>query len=178
MEKTEVMDGEAEAAGDSRLSQREAFRAWASGDGAIDEFCEHIAQGVSFLQLTKDYGFVYSTVRYWIAADAERTAKYARAREDRADKYADEIVAISDELDVVTIVDGKEVKLALDPVAVARNRLRVDARKWVAAKLKPRSYGDRTIVAGDPDAPLVTHTYAMTDEQLLAIAAAAGGSGG
>ena len=33
-------------------------------------------------------------------------------------------------------------------------RLRVDARKWVAAKLKPRKYGDRVELAGDKDSPL------------------------
>jgi hypothetical protein len=49
-----------------------------------------------------------------------------RAREDQADTMADEIVRIADE--------------AEDP---AKGRLQVDARKWVAAKLKPRKYGDK-----------------------------------
>jgi len=30
----------------------------------------------------------------------------------------------------------------------------VDARKWIAAKLKPRKYGDRQIIAGDAENPL------------------------
>ena len=38
--------------------------------------------------------------------------------------------------------------------AIARNRLRVDARKWVAAKLKPRTYGDKLELSGDPENPL------------------------
>jgi len=54
---------------------------------------------------------------------------YARAREDQADWHADEIVAIAD-----TETDA----------AKARNR--IDARKWKAAKLKPKVYGDRVNV--------------------------------
>ena len=41
------------------------------------------------------------------------------------------------------LLDGEDVALALDATAVARNRLRVDARKWVASKLKPKKYGDK-----------------------------------
>ena len=52
---------------------------------------------------------------------------YARAREDRADVLADEIVAIADS--------------AEDP---NKGRLQVDARKWAAAKLNAKRYGDKT----------------------------------
>ena len=74
---------------------------------------------------------------------------YTRAREDRADKLADELVAISDEVEVSARYEGEEVRLSLDAAAVARNRLRVDARKWVASKLKPRVYGDKLDVTAE-----------------------------
>jgi hypothetical protein len=41
-----------------------------------------------------------------------------------------------------------------DSGSVAHNRLRMDARKWLAAKYLPKVYGERTVVAGDEDAPL------------------------
>jgi hypothetical protein len=96
----------------------------------------------------RDKGFAYNTVRNWIDAEEARSAMYARAREDRADVIADEIVGIADEVEVESVAtpDG-EVTLKLDATAVARNRLRVDARKWVASKLKPRTYGDKQEVA-------------------------------
>jgi hypothetical protein len=43
---------------------------------------------------------------------------------------ADEIIAIADEP-------------VLFAEQVARNRLRVDARKWMAGKLRPKRYGDK-----------------------------------
>lgn len=126
----------------------------------------HLASSISAGQHMAGYcaenSIPYTTVRDWMARDEGRSAMYARAREDRADKLADEIVAISDELDVVTKVDGEETRLQLDPVAVARNRLRVDARKWVASKLKPRTYGDKLAVGGDADAPPIQTAATVT----------------
>lgn len=101
-----------------------------------------------------------ATVYRWLAADEAFRDMYARAREDQADTLADEIVAIADEAEVSAKQDGEEVHLALDATAVARNRLRVDARKWVAAKLKPKKYGDRISqeVSGPDGGPVETVT--------------------
>jgi hypothetical protein len=79
----------------------------------------------------------------WVYKNPDRAAMYARAREERADFLFDEIIAISDETEVEAKYEGEDVKLVLDSTAVARNRLRVDARKWAASKLKPRVYGDK-----------------------------------
>ena len=57
-------------------------------------------------------------------ADANRD-KYARAKQDQADFMADEMTRIADTAD-----DANKA------------RLQVDTRKWVASKLKPKSYGD------------------------------------
>lgn len=85
-----------------------------------------------------------STVFDWLAVDKDFADKYARAREQQADKLADEIVSIADEVSIITRTDDDgAVELTLDAVAVARNRLRIDARKWVASKLKPKKYGDK-----------------------------------
>jgi hypothetical protein len=77
--------------------------------------------------------FAYTTMLDWINADSSRAEMYARAREDRSDKLADEIVSISDECEYAPITDmsGKTIAVAFDKTAVARNKLRVDARKWL-----------------------------------------------
>src|SRR5260370_31620335 len=53
-----------------------------------------------------------------------------RAREERGDVLAREILEIAD-------------APCADQVAVQRARNRIDTRKWLAAKLAPRKYGDR-----------------------------------
>lgn len=87
---------------------------------------------------------VRSTVYLWLARHQEFSDMYARAREEQADTLADEIVAIAD-----TPLLGVKTKTGKDGVEITEGdmiehrRLQVDARKWVAAKLKPRKYGDR-----------------------------------
>src|SRR5260370_2842775 len=68
--------------------------------------------------------------------------QYARAREEQADKLFREIIEIADDAsgDYVTTSDGKTI---VDHEHIQRSRLRVDARKWAAARLAPKKYGDR-----------------------------------
>jgi len=74
------------------------------------------------------------TVLRWVAEKDEFKEQYVRAREIQAETHADDIVTIADGSSL-----GGEEKVAL----TARDRLRVDARKWVAAKLLPKKYGDK-----------------------------------
>jgi hypothetical protein len=120
---------------------------WKAEPDAMEELCSHISSGGHLAGFCKLRGFAYNTVADWIYGDSQRAAMYARAREDRADVLADEMVSIADETEVITIIDEETgaVELKLDATAVARNRLRVDARKWVASKLKPRIYSDKVV---------------------------------
>ncbi len=107
----------------------------------FDIVCARIAKGESLVSICEDKAMPgYSTVTAWLRQDGsgERQAMYAQAREAQADYLADEIVAIA---------DG-----AGDP---ARVRNRVDARKWVAAKLRPRVYGDKLALGGADDLPAI-----------------------
>jgi len=154
------------------------FREWADRPDlqAIEELCQHVIAGGHLAGFVKERGFAYVTVLCWINRCSTRKQMYASAREDRADVLADEIVAIADEncTGIKTSADGKE-EVVFDQVAVARNRLRVDARKWTASKLKPRVYGEKIAVGGAADLPPVAHAHEMTDDALLAIAARAAG---
>jgi hypothetical protein len=106
-----------------------------------------------------------SSVYLWLLKNKVFSDLYARAREDQSDTLADQIMEIGDEVPmmVITDEDGKVTK-RMDPAGINRNRLRVDARKWIAAKLKPRKYGDRQILAGDKEAPIeVVHSTVLDD---------------
>ena len=113
---------------------------------SFDEFCSYIAAGGHMAAFCKERGISYTTILKWVALDPSKSEMYARAREDRSDFLFDEIVAISDETPVVARYQDNEMVLVLDAAAVSRNRLRVDARKWAASKLKPRVYGNKLVV--------------------------------
>lgn len=99
----------------------------------------------------------YKTVMSWLQKEDGFLPKYERARESQADFLADEIVSIADG------ADGESAE------AVAKARLRVDARKWVAAKLKPKKYGDKLDVE---HGGTIGHAHMTLDElrQRLAMA--------
>ena len=102
-----------------------------------------------------------STVKKWNSEDIKGfSARYARARDEGLDVIADEIIEISDEAEVVLEAneDGSQYAPKLDATAVARNRLRVDARKWYLSKLAPKRYGEKQ---------QVEHSGGLTLEQLV-----------
>lgn len=72
------------------------------------------------------------TVYDWLETSLRFDQRYRRARQDQADKLADEIISIADDQ-------------SLDPNS---RRVMVEARKWVASKLKPSTYGDKIEVTG------------------------------
>lgn len=109
---------------------------------------ERLAQGESLNQICQDKALPSrSTVYNWIDDNADLLDKYTRARERQADFLADEIVKIADN------PEGDW----------QRDRLRVEARKWTAAKLRPRKYGERVTHAGDKDNPITTRELSDTE---------------
>ena len=100
-----------------------------------DTICERLVEGESLRSICRDPDMpAVSTVFRWLRMVEGFSEQYARAKESQADTYADEIVAIADR---DAAIDDDNA------VMTARDRLRIDARKWVAAKLKPKRYGDR-----------------------------------
>ncbi len=111
-----------------------------------DDICERLANGESLRRicLTPNYPR-QATVFRWLIANETFREQYIRAREAQAETLADEIIDIA---------DGKRAAYEGTESDVNRDRLAVDARKWVASKLKPKVYGDKTLVGSDPDNPL------------------------
>lgn len=129
-------------------------------ESTANEILERIVSGESLRSIVKDDHMpVISTVFRWMSHNEEFSKQYTRAKEEQAELLADEIIAISDEENTtVKSYEGGLTEVVFDSTAVARNRLRVDARKWVAAKLKPKKYGDKMELSGNPDAPVIIQT--------------------
>ena len=109
----------------------------------VDTICDRIGKGESLVSICKSVGMpTRSMVFRWLEKTPEFRDRYARAREIQAETLVDEIVSIADDSgnDVEIDRDGKEIT---NHEVVARARLRVDARKWVASKLRPKVYGDK-----------------------------------
>ena len=93
------------------------------------------------------------TFARWIADDSELCQRYARAKELQADFMASQIRSIADtcRLGVKTTVKASGTEKTTGDM-VERSRLQIDARKWLAAKLAPKKYGDKIDhTIGNPD---------------------------
>ena len=94
----------------------------------------------------------YSTIMQWLCDDPKLSDIYARAKSDQADFMVDEILAIADdgENDYMQRKGENNEGWQFNGEHVQRSRLRIDARKWVAGKLRPRKYSDKP--SGDDSA--------------------------
>lgn len=79
------------------------------------------------------------TVFRWLRERESFCDQYARAKRESADAMADDIQAIADD----------------ERLDHNSRRVRVDARKWLASKLKPKVYGDKIELGGDSGAPII-----------------------
>ncbi len=95
------------------------------------------------------------TIFNWQRAFPEFLERYTRAKDDAADAMIEDMLAIADDssADILERTDEKgKVYEIVDHDHINRSRLRVDTRKWIAAKLKPKRYGDSQLLKhGDPD---------------------------
>jgi hypothetical protein len=133
-----------------------------------DEICEQLIEGMSLRSIClSDEMPSAGTVCRWLAADADFREQYERAREAQADTLADEMLDIADDgtNDWMERKDSEDQSLGWreNGEAIGRSRLRLDTRKWIASKLKPKKYGDKldvehggkvTVTAGQHDEDL------------------------
>ena len=89
----------------------------------------------------------HTAIMEWLAEDEELADKYAKAKESQADWMAEEMLEIADDArnDYMDQLgpDGQPVGYKINGEYVQRSRLRLDTRKWLASKLKPKKYGEK-----------------------------------
>jgi hypothetical protein len=132
------------------------------------KICAQIAHGKSLVSICKQEGFPsVETVYLWLRDESKKDFlnTYTRAREDQADTLADEILDIADEATTTVKEHDGFTEVVFDNTAVARNRLRVESRKWIASKLKPKKYGDKVEV-DNKHSGIVAVSLSETDEKL------------
>lgn len=92
-------------------------------------------------------GLHHSTVLKWIN-DFDYHNQYACAREIRSENIFEEILDIVDcEDNDIGIDENGNPRVNND--VIQRDKLRVDARKWMLGKMAPKKYGDKIDVTSD-----------------------------
>lgn len=133
-----------------------------------DRLCEQLAHGRSLRSVCKaDDMPDAATVFRWLRTNDQFCEQYTRAKAEAADAMVDEMLDIADDAvnDWMAANDPENPGYRLNGEAINRSRLRVDTRKWIAAKLKPKKYGEKVAVGGADDMPPI-QTTDMTEVEV------------
>jgi hypothetical protein len=129
-----------------------------------DPILAQIAQGHSLSTVLAQPGSPsYSWCKAQLRQDAALQARYHEAQQDRADLLADQLVALADSAPPEHL-DGPGRH-----AWVAQLRIQVDARKWTAAKLRPKVYSDRLDVELGPQKISILGALEAAQARLLTL---------
>lgn len=82
------------------------------------------------------------TIFTWLKSNGDFFDQYARAKRCQIETFIDEILEIAD--DASNDVDeNSQGEPTCNTEFIARSRLRIDTRKWLASKLVPKVYGNK-----------------------------------
>lgn len=130
-------------------------------DDIANEICERISLGESVRQICLlEHMPCHATVYNWLKKHPDFLDKYARAKEAQADFFAEELLEIADDgrNDWVEreYARGGGTYIALNEEAIVRSRVRIETRKWLMGKMKPKKYGEKITHLGDDLNPIVS----------------------
>ena len=111
-----------------------------------DRICAELALGKSMRTVLKAEGMPsMDTVFRWLREKPEFSEHYVKAKAESADALVEEMIDIADSgtNDWMENNDPNNPGYRVNGEHIQRSRLRVDTRKWIAAKLKPRKYGEK-----------------------------------
>lgn len=115
--------------------------AWPYNQTTCNHICQLLTEGKTLKEIGATQGFPPTGVIYgWARKYPEFRAEIKKAKEARAEWYADQVMEIA----------FKDI----DPREVNVERLRADILKWGAEVGNPDEYGKKTKISGDANAPI------------------------
>lgn len=99
--------------------------------------------GLNRLTAMFDWMPTKETINEWRLSNSAFSAQYIKAKVMQSELLAEDCLDISDESGFDAHIN-EQGKVVCDSEAINRARLRIDTRKWLAAKLLPKIYGDKS----------------------------------
>ena len=107
-----------------------------------DKICAMITEGCSIRTICAKEGMPCAQTFFnWLRAHKEFLEQYTHAKQEQAEALIEDMLDIADDgtndytkNDEGYIANGEHIQ---------RSRLRIETRKWLASKLKPKKYGEK-----------------------------------
>lgn len=112
-----------------------------------DEICDRIMLGEPVRQIALlEHMPEERTIYRWLASNESFRQQYTRAKEEQAERFAEELLEIVDDgtndwIERENERTGQKY-MVQNTEAVGRSKLRYEARRWLMGKMKPKKYGD------------------------------------
>lgn len=104
-------------------------------------------------QVAKDEDMPHEgTIYAWLGRHEDFAENYARARQLRAYRRAEEVDQIKEKLEAGTI-DANQARVLIDAV------------KWQTGKENPKVFGDKLELSGNKDAPLTVQVVRLGEDE-------------
>jgi hypothetical protein len=135
------------------------------------EICQQVAsgsEGLVKLCALNEHWPVRSVIYLWLFEHEEFSDMYARAKRRQIEVLIDEMIEIADDNSRDTIYrtdhSGNDYEVANNEW-INRSRTRIDTRKWLAAKLMPKLYGDKiqSEVSGPDGKPIEVNSSSASE---------------
>ncbi len=107
-------------------------------DDTLRDIVEHVYDGNGLRSWTKKHNFSNSVVWRWLNSDPGRRIAYQQAREQAAHTLAEKSLSILQQTPKVGN-DGR-----IDPGWVQLKKAEADSCRWLAARINPEAYADRS----------------------------------
>lgn len=123
----------------------------------MDTILERIADGEYLRAICREEGMPsWRTIYAWLEDDEDLRTRFARARDLGADAIFEDTLLIADNpfYGVRTTETDKGSYVTTEDM-LGHRKLQIETRFKMLSKWKPAKYGDRQIISGDAENPLV-----------------------
>jgi hypothetical protein len=111
-------------------------------EAVIEEICSRMSRGESLPQICRDPAMPNRwTVYDWLKRYPQFLERFNTARQRLYDYWSDDLIAIADDSTKDYDENGR-----LDEERIARDRVRIDTRKWLLCHLSREKFGDHRLV--------------------------------
>lgn len=147
--------------GDTLYPNKETIKdqlvAWLAEGKTLRDFCRQDEM--------PSFGAIYK----WLQEDKDFDQRFAHARVIGHDVIADECASLAD-TEPLAVYDEAGNK-RYDPGSIAWRKMQIETRLKLLAKWSPKKYGDKTILAGDDENPVVVEaSFDIFGEMLKTLA--------
>lgn len=120
-------------------------------ENIVKAICEDVIENkLSFTQAVNNSPISYVSFFNWITESEKLKALYNYAREIRSDILFEEIIDIADTTEIGETIKDTPAGITTETGDMLGHRkLKIDARKWVIAKMQPKKYGDKLDLTTD-----------------------------